>query len=179
MGSKQLALRSLYYDMADDDGNTDHMHHSHKHWTFHWRCILHIAQSACKWALAPLVTEEIQTGAHMIVRSIINSSEPLHRQVDEFLHHRLCFDHDRPNDVATTEAFWKLLGVHDDDMLALFLEVDPFWDSGMEALRASGKLQAQLPASLGKVRAVVLFCMQWKNWSDTRWMKMCSVLSCC
>ena len=141
----------------------------HKHWTLGWRCILHIAQSACKWGLAPVMTEDLQHSAHIVVKSLINSSDPLYRRVDEFLHHRVFYDHDG-FDVESARVFWSILGITDDRIMGLLLLVNPRWDERMECLKVSGSLQGD-PEGYGKIRSVVMFCLQWQNWSDTRWTK--------
>lgn len=40
----------------------------------------------------------------------------------------------------------------------------------MQCLMVAGSLQGQADAH-NKIRSVILYCLQWQNWSDTRWMK--------
>lgn len=143
---------------------------AHKHWTFGWRCILHIAQSACKWGLAPILSEDLQHNAHIVVKALTNSSDPFHRRIDEFVYSRVFFDFEGGDSEESTREFWTTLGVSDDKVLRLLLEVKPRWDNSMQCLRVDGALQGK-PDSHDKIRSIVMFCLQWQNWSDTRWMK--------
>lgn len=153
---------------SDEDASA----RAHRHWTFGWRCILHIAQSACKWGLSPVLSEDLQTNAHIVVKSLINSSAPFHNRLDEFVHTRVIYGHDDPGSPEFVRLFWETLGITDEKILALFMEVKPRWDSSLQCLRVARDLQLDNDAH-GKIVSVVIFCLQWQNWSDTRWMKFC------
>lgn len=175
MRKKQDAWQRLLYDTLDDgdeDGNDMAASDTrdHLHWTLGWRCILHVAQSACKWGLAPVLSETIQHDAHCLVKSLINSSGPIFRRMDEFIYTRLYYD-DSPMDVDATRTWWATLGVPEGPRMDAILEVNPRWDAVLQVLRVSEDLQSD-PQGHSKVRCVIMFCFQWKNWSDTRWMGM-------
>ena len=176
MRNKHVAWSSLIHEREDDGEEDSPLARAHLHWCFGWRCVVHIAQSACKWALGPVLSETISHDAHCAVLALQNSSEPFHRRLDEFIYTRLFYDFDTP-DEAHARLFWQTLGVMDEKQLLAIVEVSPRWDPEMKCLRVLGSVQSDAD-SFTKIRAVVLFCLRWRNWSDTRWLAMgtCSQL---
>ena len=112
MKAKQVAYRHLLYDHFSCEGEEPSAC-SHMHWTFGWRCILHIAQSASKWGLAPVLSESIQHDAHCMIASLNNSSDPILRRLDELIYIRVLHDecrHLRRNVQGYQESSWQRQG---------------------------------------------------------------------
>ena len=159
-------------ELPDDDS------HSHRCWTFGWRCILHVYQSGFKWAVAPYLTEALSHDAHLVIKSLLNSSGPIMDRVDDFLSTRLHYDDERDPSTSTYASFWVLLGVDDPAMLQRILDVNPWWDRANQILRVSSSLKRAPDQGFAQIKGIVLYCLRWKNWSDTRWgmMPHCSRL---
>jgi hypothetical protein len=162
----QQARHELFYDFAENLQEHEVLHQRSMDWVFGWRCILHIASSSIKWGLTPWSSESILEDTHISIASCRNGSNALHYYVDSFLTKHMHYS-DHHNDFAERGLFWTALGVPA-SMLDTVLEVDPRWDFELKILRVNGALEAD-PQGLKKVVGIMLFCLQWRNWSETRW----------
>jgi len=172
---KQVAWQTICVETADGDEENADMddldNQSHRKWTFGWRCVLHVYQSGCKWGLAPYMTDQVQHDAHIVLKSLRNSSGPIFDRIDDFIDTRVHYD-DTDSDLNMKADLWVHLGVDSPTMLAQILEVDPLWDPVFQILRVSAKLKIEVDQGKGKIKGILLWSFQWLNWSDTRWGRM-------
>jgi hypothetical protein len=139
-------------------------------WTFGMRCIDHIGHSGCKWGISAVTSDQLNTDAHVVIASLRNSSGALYSYIEEFVDTRVFYDHGERR-ILDRQLFWILLGVTKPDMLAAIMEVNPWWNSSQQILSVAGQLQLD-PDGVTKIISVLQYCLQWINWSDTRWTKM-------
>ena len=104
--------------------------------------------------------------AHIIIKSLINSSEQLHMNIDLLIQRKVGFRNDA-YEVTDVAAFWTCFEVKE-KFLDLFVEVDPVWDGENVLVNPS---LANDPKMYAKVSVVIAYGYRWYNWSNTRWCK--------
>ena len=157
---------ALYYQAADFDEDDDVQELALAEWVLSINCKSHSMSNAVAWSLRPWKLPEIEKDAHVSIRSLINTSESLHRHIDLFCQQAVVF-RERDHDPADVEQFWRFLLVKP-NMLPAFLVADPVWDG--EHVVVSKEFEERNDA-LHVVKAVELYCASWRDWSETRWCK--------
>ena len=163
----QRARHELHYDLMDEGEEQPGTFAARRmDWVFGLRCVAHVASSALKWGLAAVASEEIIDGAHLVMKSCRNSSDPLHRFIPAHVLKRVLYED--PDECTERRAFfWTAFGVPA-NQLDFVLRVDPRWHFGRERLLVRAELQHD-PHGIQLVEDVVAYFLQWRNWSDTRW----------
>lgn len=91
----------------------------------------------------------------------------LHSEMSAFLQTYLKFLRSDDAD-EEIEHFWRFFDVRDPFLLALMVEVNPWWDGANLVVRETLMYD---PECLSKVSTVLAHCWHWATWSDTRWVR--------
>ena len=165
---KAEARHALFYDRKTGpriEGDRELMRDSD--WVLGIRCKAHGCSNGVSWGLRrqrEIVDEDV---CHIVVKSLVNSSEGLHLYIDTHIERNVDFRAEK-TDAAVAEEFWRFLDIPD-SFLSLFVEVDPQWD-GVHTVWINPSLSRD-PKFFPKVSVVIAHCFRWFNWSDTRWVK--------
>lgn len=162
------SIRGLFYTGAKDPQRANQQYlESNMEWTIGLKCKSHCCQNAFVWSMRPFNIGSLSEDCHITIASLRNSAQMLHSHVGELISRRVRFERARAsrNQVA---AFWSFMEIGS-GMLGLFLEVDPRWDG--EFLVVDPGLE-QDEDFFSKISTVVLMCLRWFDWSDTRWLKV-------
>ena len=100
--------------------------------------------------------------------SLIRASTGLHLSFNEFVAGRVSFDRSAPDNIDDIEHMWSCLDV-ESKVLHMFVKANPIWDG--QRLRVSASLLDE-PDAINMVITVVRYCIQWVDFSDTRWTKV-------
>jgi hypothetical protein len=170
----QLRKRTAWTAITGDiafEADEDAADGRHKTWVLGWRCVLHILQSAVKWSVAPLVSQQIAHDTHCCIRVLRSSSGAIYDRVDEFIHQRVLYD-TSASDLNIMADWWVLVGINEQAWLERILYVNPRWDPAGEFLRVSAQLRDEDDMGRAKIKAVVMYCYRWRFVSDTMWAAM-------
>lgn len=134
-------------------------------WVVSVPCKAHGCSNAVVWSLKHLGDEALVKDAHISIASLRNGADALHGKVDRFLQHCVAFV-DRPHSRQDVQLFWGFLGIP----LAwrqLFVDADPVWDGRVLAVSSAF---GESKEAYDRLRLLVLYCLRWYNWSETRWL---------
>ena len=130
------------------------------------KCLAHCAHNALRWGIFTQHPKELSDEGHLAIKSLIETSTPLHSHIDEFLRLHLGFR--APSmDSFEEEEFWKFLGVGE-DWLPLLCSMQPHWDGDTLWLSSTWEDRTDM---WEQVVLLLSYAWRWTNWSDTRWMK--------
>ena len=165
---KAESRHALFYDRTMGpklDGDRELMRDMD--WVFALRCKAHGCSNGVGWGLkreTQFLNEP--EDAHIVVKSLINSSEGLHMHLGLHIERNVDFRPEK-TDAAEAGELWRFFDVPD-TFIDLFVEVDPWWDG--RTVWVNPEL-AQHSLFFEKVSVVLAYCFSWVNWSDTRWVK--------
>ncbi len=97
--------------------------------------------------------------AHISIASLRNSADALHRKAEIFVQKYVDFV-DRDHRRVDVIALWEFPGVSP-GWLQLFAAADPVWN---------GRLLLVSRESGTRLKLLVLYCVRWYSWSETRWL---------
>ena len=130
-------------------------------WVVGMRCILHVAQSDCKWGLAALIHDTASHDAHSTIKVLGQSSTAAHGAIDEFIRMRVVFqDDDVP--IAERIIYWQILGVTEQRFLDAVVDINPRFDFERKILCVRASL-ADDDDQEDKIRGCVHYFLQWTN----------------
>lgn len=167
LARRQAARHEEYYDvdMFDGGGDGDSLLRE-KDLVLSWRCILHIFSSGIQWMMKAWGDADLLSDLHVSIKSLSNSTLALIQVVpefiDRFVHYELADD-----DLAVAESVWRVLGAKK-SFLPTILKVNPRFDHDRRVLQVSARL-ADDPDAKGLVRSVMLYFIQFYDFSETRW----------
>ena len=161
---RQAATHHLYYCSASFPDENARFAARSLDWCVGFRCVSHTASSAIRWGLSPHASEGRNDDAHLLVKGLINSADPLFSSIPVHITRSVVFE-DSSATPEQRKQYWSVLGVADAH-LPLLLEVDPRWSESEKVLRVRAALRAQ-PDHQDKIHKVIMYCMRWDNWCDT------------
>jgi hypothetical protein len=134
-------------------------------WTVSMSCKAHSCSNAVVWSLKHLSNDGLTKDAHVSIASLRNTADALHAKAELFVQNCVEFV-DKGHHRGDVITFWEFLGVSP-GWIQLFAAADPVWN-GRRLLVS--KEMGQSSESLAKVKVLVLYCLRWCNWSETRWL---------
>ena len=166
-GAKQVARHDMLADALGEEGVEDANEYSDSDIVWFFHCITHVMSLALKWGLKIVVTRvSLLDGVHIMIASLRNSSGSLMDESVAFLHSRMRH-RDSTSMSACRHRFWVMMGISP-EALALFEEVDPWYDRDLDVFWVSGALPADGDA-FDKAHRCLLYGMRWKNFVEMRW----------
>ena len=133
-------------------------------WVLGIKCCSHACSNAVVWSLKGVSSKEVQDACHIAIKALRNSSEDLRKKIDEFLRARTR-GAGRGHCRGDVECWWQFCLIRA-DLLPLFLAADPEWDGTSLLVEASF---LERPGALGMLATMLLYILQWNDWSETRW----------
>ena len=159
---------ALYYEGEFDEEEEAHLKDlQNSEWVVHLPCKSHCASLAVVWSLKMWGGEHVQKNAHISIHSLIENSQDIHSQVDSFLLRAVRFvtRDDGQDSVGKTWEFFMV----GDKWLPFFVEADPLWDGANLLVNESFQRH---PDHWYLLRCMVMLCLRWRDWSETRWCKL-------
>lgn len=133
-------------------------------WVVTMSCKAHGCSNAVVWALKAVGDENLVKDAHVSIASLRNSADCLHQKAGIFVQRYVDFV-DRDYNRQDLIAFWSFLGISA-AWIQLFADADPVWNG--QRLQVASQF-GRSPDVFAKLRLLVLYCLRWYNWSETRW----------
>ena len=137
-----------------------------KDWVSGLRCLLHIGSSSIGWGMKPHASKEILDKVHIGIASLRNGSAAIIWAIDHAFPSRIVFEPDLFLNLEDRKAFWTLFCASPNCLDAV-MHVNPRWDNVRKVLVVSAWLKGD-PILFLKIRDVLVYLMQWRNFSETR-----------
>lgn len=140
-----------------------------KDWCLAWCCVAHSCSKALKWGLKEVTeSSEMLESVHISISSLLRASTGIHQAIPLFLIRMVVFDRAPAANPTEVEQFWAMLDI-EPGKLDLFVEVNPYWDG--KVLHVNSALLTDSDSS-AKIRTLLLTCLFWTDFSETRWTKV-------
>ena len=172
-GKRMQARHNMFFNNQfcpltfEDEGDKDLC--ELKDWCLSWCCVAHSCSRALKWGLKNVTPDqELLESVHITISSLLRASTGIHQAIPLFITRNVAFDRAPAENPSEVEQFWAMLDV-EPRHLELFVKVNPYWDG--KILHVSSGLLSEAD-SLGPVRTLVLACLSWVDFSETRWTKV-------
>ena len=133
----------------------------------------HGCSKALTWGMRHLSlnSDSFLEDIHISVSALLRASTGLVMIVPDFIATHVVFDRPEPLDAEELAQLWTALDI-EPKLIDLFMKVNPKWDG--TSLKVSEALLHDSDP-IGAVRTVLLYCLRFCDFSDTRW---CGVGRC-
>lgn len=127
-------------------------------------CCLHDSSNGLKWGTVPYARPGVVEDLHISIESLRNGFGFIHPHIGLFLSRHLRYSAAQIDEEEVAQ-FWTTLGV-EPQWLEELCHINPRWRDG--SLWVNEALQ-QDPSGFDRVSSMILYMLQWKQFSATRW----------
>ena len=110
--------------------------------------------------------KDLIDSVHISVSSLRRASDVIYDEAESMIR-SMRFREVTDDAVEWRRSFWAWMGLAD-DWVDSVMAVDPWFDYEVNTLFVSPSLEADAKRT-GKVRSVIMYILQWVDFSDTRW----------